>query len=204
MSASVSFRAFPKIPRLNREVVVTEKNDGTNGAVVIARAEDTDVLHRGGIAVGEYGVLAQSRTRFIYPDSDNFGFAAWVAANADALVETLGEGAHYGEWYGKGIQRNYGLPDRRFMLFNAERWAGHELPPNVEVATEIYRGNFNTYMVERAVDDLRDNGSRHVEGFPNPEGVVVWHGAARQTFKVLCENDDIPKMQGVEHDYHGH
>lgn len=194
MSESVRFRAFPKVPRLNREIVITEKIDGTNGAIVVAPLKDTDVLQQGGVKAGEYGVLAQSRTRFIFPDNDNFGFAQWVADNAEALAEGLGEGTHFGEWYGQGIQRKYGLSDRRFMLFDVER-AGQPLPDSVEVATVLYRGNFNTYMVERAVDSLREHGSQHVKGFPDPEGVVVFHTAANRTFKVLCENDAIPKGQ---------
>src|SRR5690242_770744 len=58
-----TFQAWPKIPRLFRRFIITEKIDGTNAAVVVT--EDGEVL-------------AQSRTRFITPDSDNFGFAAWV------------------------------------------------------------------------------------------------------------------------------
>jgi hypothetical protein len=27
----------------------------------------------------------------------------------------------------------------------------------------------------------------------NPEGVIVYHSAARQSFKVLLENDHLPK-----------
>ena len=54
--------AFPKIPRLNREVVFSEKIDGTNACVGIV----DDV------------VFAQSRSRVITPGDDNFGFAAWV------------------------------------------------------------------------------------------------------------------------------
>jgi hypothetical protein len=60
---------FPRVPRLNREVLITEKIDGTNAQVFIA--ED-----------GER-ILAGSRTRWITPEVDNFGFAAWLpAANA--------------------------------------------------------------------------------------------------------------------------
>lgn len=34
----------------------------------------------------------------------------------------LGKGYHYGEWWGKGIQRGYGLEEKRFSLFNVSRW----------------------------------------------------------------------------------
>ena len=31
----IEFKEFPKIARLNREVIVTEKIDGTNAAVIV-------------------------------------------------------------------------------------------------------------------------------------------------------------------------
>lgn len=62
----IEFKEFPKIARLNREVIVTEKIDGTNAAVVIG--ED-------GATIG-----AQSRSKLITVDDDNFGFARWVSA----------------------------------------------------------------------------------------------------------------------------
>lgn len=63
MASDVAFEAFPKIPRLKRGCVITEKIDGTNACVY----------------VGEDGlVLAGSRSRWVTPEADNFGFAAWV------------------------------------------------------------------------------------------------------------------------------
>ncbi len=58
---SDEFTAFPKIPRLNREIIVTEKIDGTNAQVVVT--EDGEVR-------------AGSRSRWITPEADNFGYAA--------------------------------------------------------------------------------------------------------------------------------
>ena len=102
------FVAFPKIPRLVRDIIITEKIDGTNASVY----------------VGEDGqVMAGSRSRWITPTDDNFGFAKWVAANADELRTGLGIGTHYGEWWGAGVQRKYGLTEKRFSLFNVSRWA---------------------------------------------------------------------------------
>ena len=66
----VEFKEFDKIPRLNRQVVITEKLDGTNACVV----------------VGEDGaVTAQSRTRIITPQADNYGFALWVHEHTEQL-----------------------------------------------------------------------------------------------------------------------
>ena len=111
------FKAWPKIPRLENEVYhITEKIDGTNGAIIIqdCAVEDGKILAR----VSGFYIWAQSRTRLITPENDNFGFAAWVKANAEQLINDLGEGYHYGEWWGQGINRGYGLDHKRFSLFN--------------------------------------------------------------------------------------
>lgn len=171
------FRAWPKIPRLYRDAVITEKIDGTNAAVVV---------------MDDGRVYAQSRKRLITPETDNFGFAAWVRENA-AELRALGPGHHYGEWYGRGIQRGYGLDERRFALFAQDRYEPANVPPVVEFVPELYRGPFNEAEVQFALDLLRMRGSQAVPGFLQPEGVIVWHEAARQAFKVLLENDDIPK-----------
>lgn len=114
----VEFMPFPKIPRLNRDITITEKIDGTNGAIGI-----TGDPFRG------YTVYAQSRGRIITPENDNAGFAAWVEQNKAALAPVLGAGLHFGEWWGKGIQRGYGQTRKFFSLFNFERWSN-----NMEVA----------------------------------------------------------------------
>src|SRR6478609_4562760 len=100
------FQEFPKMPRLSREVIITEKIDGTNAQVLITPEGE---IHAG------------SRTRWITPESDNFGFAAWVRDNREQLLQ-LGPGRHFGEWWGSGIQRRYGLTEKRFSLFNVKRW----------------------------------------------------------------------------------
>ena len=180
------FKGWPKIPRLHRDVIITEKIDGTNACVIVT--EDGEVA-------------AQSRTRIITPEQDNFGFAAWVQEHADEL-RALGAGYHFGEWYGKGIQRTYGLDERRFALFSPRKqqetlgwgWMPSTVPC-CEVVPVLWQGTadrLNEY-VERCVANLRWHGSYLVPGFTAPEGLVVYHTAARQTFKVLLEGDDIPK-----------
>ena len=89
----IEFEGFPKIARLSREAIITEKIDGTNAQIYI----------------GEDGqIIAGSRTRWITPDSDNFGFARWGEQHRVELA-ALGPGRHFGEWWGSGIQRGYGL-----------------------------------------------------------------------------------------------
>lgn len=178
----IEFQAWPKTPRLFRDIVITEKIDGTNAAVIIT--ED-----------GEVG--AQSRNRLITPEADNFGFARWVADHAEALRAALGTGRHFGEWWGSGIQRGYGLTkgEKRFSLFNVARYATADLSevPGLGVVPVLHTGPNDTAMVRRTLHELAAQGSQVAPGFTRPEGVVVFHSAARQVFKVLIENDESPK-----------
>lgn len=179
------FQPWPKIARLNRDIVITEKLDGTNACVVIEE---------------DGRIYAQSRTRIITPDDDNFGFAGWVEHNRQALGTALGVGRHFGEWWGRGIQRTYGLDHRRFSLFNVKRhsWlndpeaqAGNEL--GLRTTPIMYEGPWSPGAIMFALDNLRTRGSRAVEGFMNPEGIVVFHTAASTMFKVTLEGDEQPK-----------
>ncbi len=184
----LEFQAWPKTPRLNRKMVVTEKIDGTNAAILI-----TD----------DGRVGAQSRNRLVTPEQDNHGLAAWVHENADALRAALGPGRHFGEWWGNSIQRGYGLPkgERRFSLFNTARWVNDEPGadpgfdvPGLGVVPIIGTGNFSTLLVNTTVEFLREHGSLAAPGFMRPEGVVVFHTASRSGFKVTCEKDELPKQ----------
>ena len=172
---------FSKIARPNRAIVVTEKIDGTNGLVYV-----TD----------EGFVCAGSRTRWIESGNDNFGFASWVEAHASEL-QALGPGFHYGEWWGHGIQRGYGLPpgDRRFSLFNTSRWA-EERPACCGVVPTLYSGPFSEDAIKSALADLRVGGSR-IAPFMNPEGVVVYHTAGNVLFKATITNDAAGKGENV-------
>jgi len=223
------FEAFPKIPRLNRDVIVTEKIDGTNAAVIIeelAREDERygDPLSTEGQAEGVYAlaamgqhggrrkflVSAQSRKRLISPNTeenkgaDNFGFAAWVQDNRAELIEALGAGRHFGEWWGAGIARAYGFTSQRnFSLFRPDALPnGPFRTPPVKGQTEdvcvdtvpvLYEGPFNQQRIDQEVERLSVFGSQAAPGFPRPEGVIVFHTAARQLFKVTVEDDDKPK-----------
>lgn len=172
----MEFKGFPKIARLNREIIVTEKIDGTNAQITI-----TDD--------GEFWV--GSRTRFINPETDNFGFARWAYENKEELLK-LGVGSHYGEWWGQGIRRNYGLKEKRFSLFNVARW-NDERPECCGVVPILYQGKFSTDEINKCIENLRINGSMAQPGFMNPEGVIVYHTASRTSFKATLKNDEIPK-----------
>lgn len=210
-----TFEAWPKIPRWNREIVITEKIDGTNAAIIIEPVSPVSPPGNADYALAYvpdsetegFRVYAQSRTRLIRPGADNYGFAAWVKEHADRLVALLGPGRHFGEWYGAGIQRGYGLDHKRFALFNVGRWSpedtlGSGLP--VDVVPILGRAGSPSEMAYLGFDEyepeimavlhgLARSGSALVPGFMKPEGVVLFHTASRQTYKVLLEGDDVPK-----------
>jgi hypothetical protein len=214
MSASDPvFAPWPKIPRLLREICVTEKIDGTNASISITRYSATGP----GMAVAilpmadsedHLVIRAASRTRWLHADThDNFGWAAWVRSNAEELTQ-LGEGNHFGEWWGAGIQRGYDRPGRTFSLFNAGRWCRHNTPPQprwgidprviklqehapacCSVVPVLYRGEFSMDVIDETLSMLERDGSAAAPGFANAEGVIVWHEAAQQYFKQTIGRD---------------
>lgn len=213
---TIAFDAFPKIPRYRREVALTEKIDGTNAAVVwvdVAESDGSDnatetqniiaigdLVDQHGTALGPHFLLAQSRNQFITPIKDNYGFAKWVQKNAADLA-TLGPGRHFGEWWGNGIQRGYGLTpgDKRFSLFNVNRWGeGRQTPPACCGVVPLL-GYFAPDQINAQVERLRTTGSVAAPGYLNAEGVIVWHSQSKQYYKILLENDDVPKglVKGV-------
>ena len=221
-----TFTEFPKMARFSRECIITEKIDGTNASVYIVRSTESNRAspHRAvAIAPTEdfgtsrefYHIYAGSRTRWITPEDDNFGFAKWVQDNAVALIK-LGEGRHFGEWWGSGIQRGYGLKngEKRFSLFNTSRWhlqgetpkriatadprlekLQEELPGCCSLVPVIAQGSFDriTFGVERSLNVLREHGSYAAPGFMKPEGVVVFHVAGNVSFKKTIDKDEFPK-----------
>lgn len=174
----MDFLEFPKMPRLAREIIITEKIDGTNGQIAFTE--------EGEMFVG-------SRSRWITPEQDNHGFAQWAHENEEELRK-LGPGRHFGEWWGAGIQRGYGLPEgeKRFSLFNVSRWSD-ERPACCHVTPVLYRGPFRTDAAEEALALLRAEGSRAAPGFMRPEGIVLFHVAGNFGFKRTLEKDDQPK-----------
>lgn len=176
----IDFLPFPKIARLNRHIVVTEKIDGTNAQVWIGDDGET--------------MLFGSRNRWITPDSDNMGFACWCEANRNELRH-LGPGHHYGEWWGSDIQRRYGLTggDKRFSLFNVGRWANIERPACCGLVPVLYSGPFDQGEIEGCLDQLRVEGSAAAPGFMKPEGIIVFMSASLSLHKVTLEKDEEPK-----------
>lgn len=208
----MDFLVYPKTPRLFRNITVTEKIDGTCSCVAIKELDghpDTGALWTsGGLAL-----YAGSRSRWITPAADNHGFARWVLEHAEELMQ-LGPGRHFGEWWGRGIQRGYGLTEKRFSLFNVARFCAHdatpaEIPSANPTTPPKYQQRvpacchlvpvlkrdepFAEATVVAALGYLQGFGSLAAPGFMRPEGIIVFHEAAQRPFKVLLENDNRPK-----------
>ncbi|MEV6638066.1 RNA ligase family protein [Actinoplanes sp. NPDC051470] len=212
-------------------MTITEKIDGTNGLVHVERhpwgyaagfdfnpdtagifvVQDLSVINEDGVPQFEWHVRPGSRNRWLTTESDNFGFAAFVRQNAAELVN-LGPGNHYGEWFGKGINRGYNLNERWFALFNVARWFDPrweyaepyrewfpkaQPAPNCITVVPVIRANVPgdrmTEDVRGALDTLSVVGSFAVPTFKNPEGVVAYHDGARQLFKAFPAGYDQPK-----------
>lgn len=163
----MEFKPWPKIPRFHGifgRCIITEKIDGTNASILVYPKENGDL----DLKIGK-------RTSWITPDNDNFGFARFVENNRDEFLK-LGVGHHFGEWFGNGIQRGYGLREKRFALFNSRRW--HDGNPNrpqcSESVKELYSGVFSFEVLEEVTEKLRVEGSSQVPGYMSPEGVVVY------------------------------
>jgi hypothetical protein len=241
----MEFSAWPKTPRLfprpDKPVVITEKIDGTNAAIVIEAHDwgftrdpwniavtafrdsaglyeldedrptwaDTPLSKVVAVVnlssqegsqtvVKQHWVGAQSRTRLITPGDDNHGFAQWVSENAATLVRDLGPGRHYGEWWGRGVNRNYGLDHRRFSLFNTEKWTARRpffQTDQLDVVPVIepydWRDGQSTWteLARYAARELQQDGSRAAPGFSKPEGICVFHPHSRQVYKYTLDGD---------------
>jgi len=201
---AVTFEAWPKIGRLYKPMVISEKIDGTQAAFGVTPIGDDDPIPAGAFmhvydpVLGLAAVHAQSRKRLITPDNDNFGFAEWVAKNAHELVKTLGSGLHFGEWWGSGIQRGYGLDHKRFSLFNTHRWSwlndpiareAREIHSQLWCVPVLTEWEFDTREVRLVLQALQRDGSAAARGFMDPEGIVVFHTASRTPYKVTYDGD---------------
>lgn len=217
---TIEFQEFPKIARLNRGVIWSEKIDGSNACIVIAPlniGDGPDPLHTyvqpaeccegcksgtadcdinplkapGLTAEVVMGVWAQSRSKFIIPGkhTDNYGFAGWVQRQDVKDLAMLGPGYHYGEWWGQGVNRGYGLTEKRFSLFNVSRWNDPALYPKCCYVVPVLGSTIGFDGGDKFLADLRDNGSRAAPGYAKPEGVVGYHTAAGRYFKATCERD---------------
>lgn len=163
----VEFKAWEKIPRENPfKATITEKINGTNACIIIKDGEIVGV---------------QSRKRLITPQDDNYGFAGWVEENKNELV-SLGDGYHYGEWAGLGIQKNpHNLDKKELFLFNTFRWNENNpnLPECCNVVPVLYSGIIGEETISGCLRDLEVHAKEDEE----PEGIVVYYHAFRKYTK---------------------
>ncbi len=180
------FESYPKIPRLSKECIITEKIDGTNAQIGIITDPLPYVPYEHGLLINGHWVFAGSRSRWLTPEQDNFGFCRWVRENAEALLQ-LGVGRHFGEWWGPGIQRGYGIAEKRFTLFRGPKVGTVPYPLVTVVPEVISKQVFSDAVVTEAIEKLKSTGS-----LVSP-GIVIYHTASGQVYKKLIENDDKPK-----------
>ncbi len=160
INTQVEFEPWAKIPRaVLGDCVMSMKMDGTNACVII----------KDGAIVG-----VQSRKRMINvgKDSDNYGFASYVSQNEQMFLQ-LGEGRHYGEWAGLGIQSNpHNLPNKQFFLFDTRRWGEHNPPPGcISVVEVLHHGEYTRQNVDDVMNNLKTRSE--AEGW-KAEGIVVY------------------------------
>jgi len=199
----MEFVEYPKMARWSRDVIITEKIDGTNGQIVIELHDEekwgaTPPMATVDVLDVTYDIWTGSKNRWVYPGGsrDNAGFAQYVSQNADALAQVLGVGRHYGEWWGPGIQRGYGLKEKQFSLFNVHRWM--DLPVNgglINKVPVLYQGPNRPGIIEESLLILEAEGSIASPGFMRPEGIVWWHTAANIGFKKTFVGDERGKGQ---------
>jgi len=183
------FRGFPKIPRLSRDIIITEKIDGTCGLIFIDENNN---------------IYAGSKNKWLDDHNDNHGFWHWVMDNKEELLK-LGKGYHYGEFWGKEIQRGYNLQEKRFSLFNVSRWIKDKdiplkdkqeyCPECCYVVPILYEGIFDTFQIENVLTNLKNTGSYASSStrFANPEGIIICHKSANVYFKKTILNDNKGK-----------
>ena len=174
------FEAWPEIEQFFSYVCISEKCDGTNAQIDIEGEE----------------VLVGSRSRWLTPEDDNFGFAKKVQESKDELIKSLGQGKHFGEWMGSGVGRNYGMTEKRFVLFNATRWTQPKkdglLPSWVDVVPVLYSGPYKEGIVTETMSKLKETGSIIAPGFMRPEGIVIYFSRADLCFKYVFEAETTP------------
>ena len=179
----MDFEAYPKIARLHRECIVTEKLDGTSGQIAIDLVAGT--------------IQAGSRSRWLSEEADNFGFHKWVMEHREQLIAQLGEGRHFGEWWGGGINKRYPGAPRTFSLFNAGRWQPLVVSGTLTVCAVVpvlYTGPFDLDEINQAFGDL----SISSVAWPpctKPEGIIVYHTARGYLFKKTFEHDEKGKPE---------
>lgn len=212
------FIPFNKIPRLNRECVVTEKVDGTNGVIFIkAICTNCSGLYRlvqdndGKVLVAHDGETVTRAEELSccdkpnIPDKSTWTIHAgsknrWLTVEDDNYgfakwieehteeLKQLGPGKHHGEWFGTGINRRYKNTPKQFALFNTSKWNEQNPPPKCCTTVPVL---YNGPFDTTIINNLRLNNpeSKIVKNTPM-EGIIVYHIPSGIYFKATCQKDD--------------
>lgn len=193
----MEFKSFEKISKFTGiAMTITQKIHGTNAQIRIYDVTDNRTMNDA-VLVGDrwFKVQASSRTRDIFVGDDNFGFARFVFDNRQEIAEKLGEGTHYGEWAGPGINSGEGLSEKKFVIFNHYRYpAERPLPPQMVVVPVLYHGPYDERIVAEAMMSLKIEGSRLSPGFMRPEGIVI--EVAGKKYKKVFEAEETKWTEG--------
>lgn len=159
----MEFKSFNKILHIGKLYMsITQKIHGSNAQIYIKKNDD-----------GKFELRAGSRNKWLTVDDDNYRFAKFCEENKEELIEKLGEGRHFGEWAGNGINTGEGLQEKIFVLFDWRRFAGKNLPNRVTIVPLLYRGNLSLDAINIAMEVLKEKGSWLVPGYMKPEGIVI-------------------------------
>src|SRR6185503_19813928 len=102
----------------------------------------------------------------------------------DELISGLGPGKHFGEWWVAGIQRKYGLKEKRFSLFNTTRFFYQkDRPACCHLVPVLDQCKCDELCVNDWIEYLSNHGSVAAPGFMDPEGIVIYHVAGNVGFK---------------------
>jgi len=169
---TIEFKEWPKMPRISKEkITVSEKMDGTNACIIIKDAKIIGI---------------QSRKRFITCIDDNYGFANWVWENAPEIIN-LGDGHHFGEWVGLGIQKNpHNLDAKYFYIFNTFMPID-SLPSCIRKVRVVYEGEIYEGVYKDCMDTILSMSE--TEGY-KAEGIVSYNHLSRTRYKKTFEYDN--------------
>jgi hypothetical protein len=161
---------------------ITQKIHGSNAQIYIYKDEN-----------GNTQVLCGSRSRWLTAEDDNYGFCRFVTEHREDFIEKLGEGRHFGEWAGPGINSGEGLSDKRLCLFNWKRWLGKCLPPKTTIVPLLYNGPISLVAINEAMEELKEQVSFLAPGYMKPEGVVI--DIDGHLYKNVFDNEEVKWKQ---------
>jgi len=180
---NIPFKGWPKTTRRKSKCTISEKLNGSNGALAFGvKAE----INENNVYVITVEMAVQTRNRIVTVKDDQTGIAKWAEKNKETLINDLvyfdpvpkpGLYYHYGEFMTRGHKEPH------FYLFNTRRWTGVNFQtPTLKVVPVLYEGVYYDGVVEECLEDLRQNGSKVHSNVP-AEGVVIYYQGNDTVFK---------------------